>query len=300
MGASGFIGHALCSRLKGMRSVYALTRHQPAKPIAGVNYITGGVEAATDLGNVLSTCGCVVYTASSSTPGSSAGKPVDEIEQHLRPLSILLQQLQFEAPPHLIYLSSAGATYGNVTGKPFVEADLPRPASYHGATKFAAEMLITAWAHQYKGKATVFRPSNVYGPGQQTRQGFGIIPAALSAQQQNKTLEIWGDGSAIRDYLYIDDLITLLSKAIDDGGSPGTSTFNASSGDCVSLNQLLDIIAGIGGLGLNLRFKPARAVDASEVRFDSTKTQQHFNWQPKYTLSTGLQATWEWINNSAH
>ncbi|GAB3288370.1 NAD-dependent epimerase/dehydratase family protein [Parahaliea aestuarii] len=300
IGAGGFIGRALCTHLsRGARPIQALVRRQPDDPVPGVHYITGGLESAPELDSLLGECACIVYAASSSTPGSSAGKPVDEVDRHLRPLGVLLEKLQTNTHAHLIYLSSAGATYGSSSERPFTEADLLRPASYHGATKVAAEMLITAWANQFGGSASIFRPSNVYGPGQQARAGFGIIPAALLALKHSEPLEIWGDGSATRDYLYIDDLVTLLAKAIDDGGSPGTHTYNASSGENVSVKQLLERISTTAGRPIDLQFTPARAVDASEVRFDSAKARRQFDWQPQYDLATGLKATWEWISKSA-
>jgi len=299
VGAGGFIGHALCAQLIATgNTVRGLCPTPPESPIAGVDYHIAKMDQRRHLDALLDDCQCVVYTAASSTPGSSAGKPLEEIDHHLRPLNLLLCALQDHPDVHLLFVSSAGATYGSRPGNPFSENDLPHPASYHGATKVAAEMYIAAWARQFGGSATIFRPSNVYGPGQRERRGFGIIPAAFGALRRNEQLDIWGDGSAVRDYLYIDDLVALMVSAIRDGGRSGIETYNAASGECISLNHLLQLIETICQRVVPKRYLSARAVDATKVRFENRKACERFHWRPAHSLYEGLQSTWAWLNQS--
>jgi UDP-glucose 4-epimerase len=297
IGAGGFIGQALCRALtsQGTR-VRAVSRsgHHPNPPAE--EHIASDCHDPSELTTLLDGVDAVVYLAAASTPGSSAGKPSAELSGNLAPLVAMLEALQTQPATPLVYFSSAGALYDERPAVASHETDLPRPRSYHGAAKVAAEQFIGAWARQFGGSATIIRPSNVYGPGQTERAGFGIVPSALGCIRRGTTLIVWGDGSAVRDYLYIDDLISLTLSALQQPPAGGVRTLNAASGESASLNQLFSLAEQASGNKLQRNHVENRTVDASRVTISADCARQALGWQPEVPLAEGLRRTWQWLN----
>ena len=211
----------------------------------------------------------------------------------------LLEALQNAPHCNLLFVSSGGTLYGDKTVKPATESSQIAPLSYHGAGKAAAEHFISAWAQQFSRSATILRPSNVYGPGQTAKQGFGIIPNTFAKIKNDEVLEIWGDGNAVRDYLYIDDLVQLCLAILDTQMGYGITTLNAGSNTGTSLNELLSLIEDITGSRIRRVQQTKRQVDASRVVIDSSEAQKLLGWEPRTPLAEGLRQTWNWWTNPA-
>src|SRR6185312_9237171 len=216
IGAGGFVGQRLLQDLLGRgERVIAVSRSDFAAPEGNVETHVRTLREVDDFAPLLARARAVVHVASASTPGSSAGKPVQELDENLRPTTALLQALQACPRLPLIYVSSGGTLYSRVAAGASDELAAVYSRSYHGAGKIAAEHFIEAWCNQFDGTAVVLRPSNLYGPGQEERPGFGIVPTAFGKLVRGETLHVWGDGSAERDYLYIDDFTRLVLATLD-------------------------------------------------------------------------------------
>jgi UDP-glucose 4-epimerase len=194
----------------------------------------------------------------------------------------------------LLYISSGGTLYGDTHDHPAREAGTLRPRSYYGAGKAAAEHFIHAASQQFGLAATVLRPSNIYGPGQGLRSGFGIIPSAFAHVQSGVPLSLWGDGSAVRDYLYIDDFIRLCSDIIEQPISCRVSTLNVASGQGISLVDLITHIRRITGSPLQVRHDLTRPVDIARIELNTVKVARAYSWGPRVGLEDGLVRTWRW------
>lgn len=294
IGADGFVGRALCSTLAASgHSIRAVTRQDPTNPIPDVDYVVSSMTNTEDIVGLLNGCVRVVYLASKSTPATSAGKPTFELTENLLPLIQLLKVLQDYADIQLIYISSAGSIYNGHRSRASSEASGISPRSYHGAAKVAAENFIHAWSHQYNGTAVILRPSNVYGPGQPERSGFGIIPTVFGALLRDETITVWGDGSSERDYLYIDDLIALIQRTFTVERPGCADTYNVASGVGTSLNELLLVAESVTGKRLIRDYKGSRVTDADSINIDIKKSSDEFKWHPKTTLEDGMAQTWK-------
>lgn len=299
VGAGGFMGTHLVRALHAQgRAVTALTRGEGARFPDGVEHRTRAPETAVDCAALLRDCVAVAWLAGRTTPGSSANRPLVEIDDNLRPLMLLLEALQAQPQCDLLYISSGGTLYGDIANRAARETAALRPKSYYGAGKAAAEFFIGACRHQYGGGATVLRPSNVYGPGQTRRNGFGIIPAAFDALLDQNTLTVWGDGEAVRDYLYIDDFTALCLQILARPMPAGLRPFNASSGEGVSLNRLLDRIEQVTDTRLTRHHQAGRTGDVARVVLDNTGARTAFDWRPATPLDDGLARTWTWYASS--
>ena len=296
LGAGGFIGRALCESLASRgRQVLAGTRQPVAFDDPRIDNVVAPFNKIGHFLSALRTSDAIVHAASHTTPSSSMAQP--QLDGNLRATLALIEALQARPGRRLVYLSSGGALYEERDGP--VDEDTPlRPRSYHGAGKVAAEQFVQAWTAQYEGIACVLRPSNVYGPGQHRRQGFGIIPASFECIRHGAPLQIWGDGGNVRDYLYIDDLVSLCIRALDAPLAPGTHVFNASSGQGLDLLELLARIEQVTKQRVERAFMPPRAIDMRRIVPDNTRARRHFGWAPQVSLDDGLAHAWQWFRHA--
>lgn len=294
LGAAGFIGRHLCMSFAANDiEVIAATRRPASFGSALIENVVADFDSADHFIPLIGRCDAVIHAASSSTPGSSESRP--QLDGNLKPTLALIQALQDMPGRRLLYFSSGGTLYGD-RERGALETDPLRPRSYHGAGKAAAEYFIHAWTAQYGGAAVVIRPSNVYGPGQPRRPDFGIIPAAFDCALHGRAITVWGDGSTVRDYLYIDDLVSLCSKALSARLPAGLSIFNASTGIGTTLNALLDEVERTTGRPLHREYRAPRRVDIQSIVLDATAARVELQWQPTVSLAVGLRRTWAWFS----
>jgi UDP-glucose 4-epimerase len=278
LGGAGFIGTALAKRLQ----------------LEKIPLHVVGRENAAALASLLPHCSTVVHLASGTTPGSSARHP--ELEAGNITLTLhLLELMQTQPQAHLIFFSSGGTVYGNPAIFPVTEESVLAPLSYHGAGKAAQEVLCRTLA-TLGHAVTVLRPSNAYGPGQTMRHGFGLIRTMLQHAQAGTTLEIWGDGENVRDYIYIDDVVDASLRLVRLPQDCGT--YNLGSGVGYSINQVKAVVERVSGLKLQTTYRPARGMDVRRIMLDNTLLSARMDWQPQVSLADGVAQTWEWLKDS--
>ena len=293
LGAGGFIGRHLAGRFANAGiPVVAATRQETAFDHPNIRNVVAAWDDYAQFAHWLPQCRAIVHAASSSTPGSSAAQP--QLDGNLRTTLAMIEALQDTPACRVLFLSSGGTLYGDREA-PAREDDPLRPRSYHGAGKAAAEHFLRAWATQYGGTAVMLRPTNVYGPGQPARHGFGIIPTAFDCALHGTPLPIW-DGSTVRDYLYVDDLLTLCAATLERPLDAGAHVFNAAFGEGIALDALIDRIDAATGCPIERRYEAARRVDVHTITADNTAARATFGWSPAIALDEGLRRTWQWFS----
>lgn len=106
-------------------------------------------------------------------------------------------------------------------------------------------------------------------------------------------MSIWGDGSVVRDFIHIDDVVAAVECVLSNSTSAGTYYVGAGQGH--SLNELAEIVSRTAGQPLHLEYEPARAIDVQRIVLDASFMQDHFGWKPRITLEDGIAATWRWL-----
>lgn len=294
---AGFIGSALARRFADTSlDVHILSRNPQSFTDGRIHVHRGALEDDTLLDNLLSHCDTVFHTASTTTPGSSTHDPVIEGTRNILPTLKLLAKLQRHPNIHLIYLSSGGCVYGNPLTTPVTETHPLHPQSYHGAGKVAAEAFLHAFrAHSATAQpVTVLRPSNLYGPGQPLREGFGLVRTIIEKLRTDSVLEVWGNGETTRDFIYIDDFVDVCARFVDL--PQDSDTYNVASGFSCSINQLIGIVQRVCGKPLQIRYRASRRTDVRTVVLDTCKLQQHLNWKPAVTLEEGIARLWQQLS----
>jgi UDP-glucose 4-epimerase len=243
--------------------------------------------------SLLPECDTVIHLASGTIPGSSAGKPVVEADMNIVPTLKFLDIFRHCGNQRLIFVSSGGTLYGNPEKIPVNETHTLCPLSYHGAGKIAIEAFLQAFAYDSGKEVTILRPSNIYGPGQLLRQGFGFIRTVLEHLKVDTEMEIWGDGSIVRDFLYIGDMLKSIDAVIN--ADPHTDVYNIGYGKGYSLNVVISTVEKVCGRTLKVKYLPARQVDVQRVVLDCSKIREILKWKPETSLEKGIELTWQWM-----
>ncbi len=292
MGGSGFIGQALCRRLAALPVQVVVVSHtQPSFTADNIRWRQASLDDATLLHELLPASEVVIHLASRTTPGISAQAPVREATDNLFPALRLIETLQQYPQVHLIFLSSGGALYGPASPVPVSETQCPHPQSYYGAGKVAVEAFLDALRAQGQ-PVTVLRPSNAYGPGQPLRPGFGLIRTVLEQIRRGNPITVWGDGSTVRDYLYIDDLVDALMAVIE---KKLCGLFNLGYGRGHSIHEIVALAQETTGIVPTVHHAATRVVDVPSIVLDSTMLRTLSGWQPGTPLQDGMARMWRWL-----
>lgn len=288
VGGTGFIGRALAARLLAAgREVHVLGR-RPATGLPAGAVVHCGDQGDRELMHpILARCGAVVHLAGATVPADTVWQPVAEVEASLLPALRFLECAQEFPEYRYLLLSTGGALYGDCGLAS--EASPLRPSSYHGAGKLALEAFFGVLGQRCPGEVSILRPANVYGPGQPLRVGFGVIRTLLERARDGGCVTVFGDGSVVRDYLYIDDLVEACMAALV---GPAI-TCNVGSGQGVTLCELISVVERVTEKRLPIDKQAARPSDVGRIVLDSTQAMECLAWSPRISLEEGIKKTWQ-------
>jgi UDP-glucose 4-epimerase len=153
--------------------------------------------------------------------------------------------------------------------------------------------------HQLYGlDYAVLRLSNPYGERQNPYQPQGAIAVFLRKALNDKPIEIWGDGTVVRDYVYVGDVAEAFVRALERSTAP--KVFNIGSGEGRSLNEIIQIISTIHGRPLTVNYQPPRKIDVPVNVLDISLARTHLNWQPKTPLHVGIHHFYNYLNTQRY
>jgi dTDP-glucose 4,6-dehydratase len=184
---------------------------------------------------------------------------------------------------------STDEVYGHVKEGRSRETDPLQPRSPYAATKAGAEMLVAAYHASFGVPTLVTRGSNTYGPYQFPEK---IIPLFITNALQDLPLPIYGNGSAVRDYLYVDDHVSAIARILWKG-EPG-SAYNIATGAEISGVEVADTVLKLSGKPSSLkRFVKDRPGHDYRYALD-TRRLRPLGWEPIVRFADGLRMTVEW------
>jgi UDP-glucose 4-epimerase len=172
---------------------------------------------------------------------------------------------------------------------PITEDHPTNPISSYGVVKLAVEKYILMYQVLYGIAPVILRPSNPYGPRQGTSGIQGVVAAFLSRLKRGEPITIWGDGSTVRDYIHVSDLVAL---AVLAARSSETGLFNVGSGKGHSLNDIIETISRVIGIQPVVEHELGRDFDVRQIVLDATLAERKFGWKPVVSLDEGLAQTW--------
>lgn len=295
LGGNGFLGKNLCTYLADNgEKVYSFDMALPEEADKRIEYIAGDFFDDYTLEKIVKGMDVVYHAICTLNPGNSNDKCIVGYERDFVQTAKLCYYLK-DTECRMIFFSSGGTVYGNQKIQPIPEDAVPVPINHYGNLKLCIENTIRTFNFQMKKNMLVARISNPYGPGQDYHKGVGFIDAAIKHAIAGETIEIWGDGSVVRDYIYIDDLCKMLYALIDYHGD--TEVFNLSSNTGVSQNDIVEIIKGLVP-EVNVVYKPGRSVDAKKIILDNSRIHTICDFQT-VSIEEGIGNYYRYIKENA-
>jgi UDP-glucose 4-epimerase len=220
--------------------------------------------------------------------------PYADLEINCRSQLTILEACRYNNPGVKVVFAGTRQVYGRPDSLPVDETHLVRPTDVNGINKAAGEYYHLVYNNVFQVRACSLRLTNVYGPRQlirHNRQGF--IGWFLRQVVEDGTIQIYGDGSQLRDFVYVDDAADAFLRAAADDACNG-EVFNIGGDQPISHRDLTTMLVEVAGAG-RVRYVewPAdkKAIDIGDFYADSSKFRRLTGWAPAVGLRDGLSRT---------
>lgn len=294
LGGGGFIGTNLCRRLaeSGAR-VRAFSRHFAfPNAMSGVEPRVGDFSDADALATAIEGFDVVYHLVHATPPQPANADMAGDIRNNVIPSLALFDICRQLRVKRIVFLSSGGTVYGRGAVVPTPETAPTEPIAAYGISKLMIEKYLALHDHLYQTDYRILRVSNPFGPFQGTAKSQGIVAMLIARALAGEPIEIWGDGSAVRDFVYVDDVVDALKLASHDRSE--FRIFNVGRGEGHTLREIVHRIQGLLGQELKLVWKNARAIDVPVSIVSNRRASEVLGWHPKTPLGEGLEKTIAW------
>ncbi|MGO8864813.1 MAG: NAD-dependent epimerase/dehydratase family protein [Acidimicrobiales bacterium] len=255
-------------------------------PAPGIATVVGDICDAAVLDDAFSgPVDAVVHLAARPSVLESMRFPNETFETNVVGTQRILERCRAHGVGRFV-LASTNAVVGDVGSEVISEDRALRPLTPYGASKAAAEMLVGAYGSSYGTTCMSLRFTNVYGPGMATKDS--VVARLLKASLTRSAVQVYGDGTQVRDYLYVDDALEAVGLALLSD-KPGA--YVIGSGEVVSVNDLLRVAAEVTGVDLPVDRVAAKPGEMPAVIVDIARARQ-LGFVPKVMVREGMQATW--------
>jgi len=294
-GGAGFIGKALAIRLVQAGHHVVVFNRAGARldglkqQFPGIPCISGLLSDAHAVSLALADVSTVIHLAHSSIPAHVQADPQGDLATNLPALCKLLALARQHKVHRFIFVSSGGTVYGQAQYLPIPEDHPTLPISAYGASKLAMEHYVRLLGAEYGLETVIVRLANPYGPGKLPGTKQGVIPEFLRIVRAGEPIEIWGDGSAIRDYIHLDDVCTVLMRTLDQPLPARNFIFNLGTGTGTSLNELIAHLEHLLNRKVQVIYRTKRAIDVSANVLSIARLREWIGFEPQIDLSTGLK-----------
>ena len=232
----------------------------------------------------------IYHLAAQISVPMSGEEPISDANTNIiGSLNLLESARRLREPPKFVLISTGGAIYGDIGGASSASEDmLCRPISPYGASKLAAESYLPIYRNLCGLRYTIIRPGNVYGPRQTPRGGAGVVAIFAKAMLANEPVTIFGDGSSVRDYVYVSDLVQGILTAAD---SESSGPFNISSGVPTTVSQVFDTLRQRIDYEMEPHYANQRAADVQGIVLDVSRAKRELGWTPSTSFADGIAMT---------
>ncbi len=301
LGSTGFIGSHLVDYLAEQgHFVRCFGRYKSTdtnsfenKEHHDIEIYRGDFLSKSSLDAALDDIEYVFHLISTTTPISSDADPLVDVDTNIRMSVQLFDLCVKKGVKRVIFASSGGAIYGNVdTLDSLSEDTCPNPISPYAIGKLTIENYLRYFRVKHGLDSFSLRISNPYGPRQNILSGQGVIGVFLDKVASGKPITVFGDGTMVRDYIYIEDVVKMIAGASMQE-KHDFDVYNIGSGIGYSINDLLKSIKEVTGAEMQVEHVKAPTTFVQHVKLDSTRFVREFDISPSIDLNEGIKRTWQ-------
>jgi UDP-glucose 4-epimerase len=291
-GGAGFIGRRVVrALLDAGHAVTVVDRH----PVSDhrVNSVVGDLCDPAVAGDALGPAtDVVIHLAAITSVLRSMEDPIGTYKLNVDATFNLLETARHRGVQTFL-LDSTNAVTGDV-GSATISEKIPlRPLTPYGATKAAGEMLLSAYAGSYGLRGAALRFANVYGPGMEAKDSF--VPRLMRAARDGKGVQIYGDGTQLRDLVHVDDIVSGIFTAWRTGHN---GPLILGSGESVTVNDILDAARAVTGAEIPAEYVPAKPGEMPAVVIDISAARA-LGYEPRMDLKAGIATVWPEFSENA-
>ncbi|MCH9276639.1 NAD-dependent epimerase/dehydratase family protein [Bifidobacterium amazonense] len=293
----GFLGNKLIDSFLGdpATTIVGFDRNVPGQSHDRVQYVQGSFASGYDFASLVRGADLVIHLVSTSVPGTEK-RSLDEIQANVIPSVELFDACMAEGVGRLVFLSSGGTVYGSSPYRANRETDPPAPYNTYGLQKVMIEQALQLTAHYGDMQYQIIRLSNPYGPGQNPHGPLGLVTKLVYQAVNHETIHIFGDGSVVRDFIYIDDAIQGILDIIARGTV--NTIYNLGRGTGASVAEVTAAIERIVPERIIIDHEPARKVDIPYSVLDIAKYRQITSLRRFISLEEGIRRTYAFFTES--
>lgn len=301
LGANGFIGSHLVDELvKNGHKVRAFDRSKEAKynfkANKSIEIVAGDFLNRHDLSQALKDIDYVFHFISTTTPATAENDPLIDIGTNIQMSVELFQECVKAGVKKVIFASTGGAIYGENSSENVKETTTPLPVSPYAIGKLTIEHYLRYFDRKFGLKGLVFRISNPYGERQSLISKQGVIPIFLQHIAKDEPITVLGDGSMVRDYIYVKDVAKMIA------GSFETATkdlYNIGSGQGLSVNDLVETMRHITGRPIEIKHADKPTTYVEKIVLDGSSFNMEFPGNTITPIEEGVLATWQYVQEQA-
>lgn len=305
LGASGFIGTNLAKALRG-HSILLVDRkmeffdHIKKMKLPNVSYILSDLaeplatrlepSCSSYIDKLLKGQDVVYHLVSTTVPTTSNQHIVEELKANILFSANLFEACVRQKVKKVIFISSGGTVYGKESSNCPLNEDTPtNPITSYGVQKLTIEKLLYLYHHMYGLDYRIIRLSNPYGPYQRPNGILGAVTTFTYKALMNEEINVYGDGSIIRDFIYIDDAIKGILNIVQDGSN--YRIYNLGSGYGTSIKKVIETIEKVLNLKLKVQYTEARAVDVPINFLNIERYEREYGKLNPISLAEGIKRT---------
>jgi UDP-glucose 4-epimerase len=253
--------------------------------------VEGDVRDEADVSKAMEGADTVVHLAAFGSVVESVTDPVENFDVNVRGTLVVLRAAVAAGVEKVVFASTGGAIMGN-TPPPVDESTLPWPISPYGASKLCGEAYCHAFAGSFGLPVVALRFANVYGPMSDHKKG--VVTNFIKQSLRGEPIVIYGDGTASRDFLYVDDLCDGITAAV--AADLHDEVVHLASGGETTINDLARLILELtDAADTPIRYEDRRAGEVERTFASPERAAELLGFEPSHTLAEGLAKTVRWF-----
>ena len=303
LGAAGFLGTNLIQELTKdpNNEILAVDKELSYfKAIMGLKKINVEIKESLltmddDYERLLEGCDTVYHLLSTTVPTTSNQAISEELKANVVLSANVFEACVKQNVKKVVFISSGGTVYGKESKCPLNEKTPTNPITSYGVQKITIEKLLYLYNYMYGLDYRIIRLSNPYGPYQRPNGVLGAVTTFTYKALRNEEIQVYGNGSVVRDFIYIDDAVRGIQRIVN--GYDRHHTFNLGCGHGTSIKQVLDTIEQALNIQLKVKYTEARKVDVPVNYLDIRRFETAYGSLNPISLEEGIRRTADFMRD---